>query len=245
MTKFWDDGQVKTRLGASIGMERAAAIHRLFVLHLCRALSNFEGDRIICLSPATRHPRLRLELQALNLEERWQIIAQADGDLGNRMACWFELVFQGQQTEGSHAILIGADCPTIPLALVAEAGCQLASHDVVLGPTVDGGYYLIGIAAPWNRTRFRQLFDQMPWSTDRVMPVTRQRIAEAGLRCFELPTYEDIDTVMELDRLRDQLAAVDSPERERTAGGWHELRGAIESILNGPVDGPPILGSQS
>jgi rSAM/selenodomain-associated transferase 1 len=235
MTKFWDEGQVKTRLGASIGMTRAAEIHRLFVIHLCRVLSNFEGHRILCLSPSSRQQPLRLELQALNLDDRWQIEAQADGDLGNRMAYWFDQVLGGQHSQDFHAILIGADCPTIPVELITEAGRQLSSHDVVVGPTFDGGYYLIGIAAPWNRDRFHGLFHHMPWSTDQVITVTRQRIADAGLRCYELATREDIDTVQDLNRLRDQLAAaVAASTTEPTGERWLELQHAIEGILHQP-----------
>jgi len=157
---------------------------------------------------------------------------QADGSLGNRMERWFNAVFQDPRRPAERAILIGADCPTLSRAQIDEAHHRLDTHDVVIGPATDGGYYLIGISAPWTIERFHAIFDDVPWSTDQVFRITQERIAAAGLSCHQLQEREDIDTLAELKRLREQLAAqtMTDPGSE-TSKPWRDLGAAIERIL--------------
>ena len=90
MAKYWDVGMVKTRLGGSIGMHRAASLHRLFLMHLCQSLSAFNAHREVCLSPSSRTKDFYYELNQRGLENTWRVVPQADGDLGNRIAQWFD-----------------------------------------------------------------------------------------------------------------------------------------------------------
>jgi glycosyltransferase A (GT-A) superfamily protein (DUF2064 family) len=162
---------------------------------------------------------------------------QADGSLGNRMEQWFDAVLRAPRQPASRAILIGADCPTLSLAQIQEAHDQLAKHDMVLGPATDGGYYLIGVSAPWTVARFHSIFDEVPWSTDQVLRVTLQRIAAAGLSCYQLKEQEDIDTAAELNRLREQLTAQKANETcGEPSKRWSELGEIIEKILVDDVD---------
>ena len=106
-----------------------------------------------------------------------------------------------------------------------QASESLRTQDVVLGPAADGGYYLIGLKGAWqtNETRFKDLFCDVPWSTDQVLGITRRRIDSAGLTCSELETREDVDTIKELTSLRRSLEL----ETERHT----ELKTGIERIL--------------
>lgn len=133
---------------------------------------------------------------------------QGDGNLGERIRRWFVHFLEKQS---ARAILIGADCPTLEADLIRCAGEQLRKHDVVLGPAADGGYYLIGIRGPWDTDApgFELLFRDIPWSTDQVLNITRQRLDAANLSFSELETREDIDTMSELNHLRQSIATGD------------------------------------
>jgi rSAM/selenodomain-associated transferase 1 len=233
MTKYWEAGEVKTRLGASIGRVRAAQIHRLFVIHLCKSLRRFAGRRVVCLAPTARINSLRDELRAHDVDRAWNIVPQADGDLGDRMMDWFESTFADPLHPTRGAILIGSDCPLISPSTLEESERALKSHDAVVGPAVDGGYYLIGLSATVSRCAWRSVFDRIPWSSDRVMETTRTRLAAADLSWHELPLREDIDTIVELNRLRSELAAhqEECPPSLRSEAEATDLLTAINDIL--------------
>ena len=89
MTKYWDVGQVKTRLGVSVGMRRAASLHRLFVSYLCASLANAGGKNIACLAPDHSLGQFRLDLQSWGLEACWDTMPQGEGNLGERIERWF------------------------------------------------------------------------------------------------------------------------------------------------------------
>ncbi len=222
MAKFWESGRVKTRLGASIGMARAAQIHRIFVAYLCNAHADSGQQRSIALSPFERQRDVAVMLASLSTGTRWTIVDQGTGDLGERMMRWFSDTLIHPR---SRAILIGADCPTLRPELMARAGELLQQQDVVVGPACDGGYYLIGLRGQWSEmgSRFARLFQDVPWSTPEVLDLTRMRLNESGLSCAELETGEDVDTIVELRRLLGRLGPEDS-----------ELKLAIEDVLIDP-----------
>jgi rSAM/selenodomain-associated transferase 1 len=114
-------------------------------------------------------------------------------DLGARLAAAFEALLVGGS---ARAVVIGADCPELTASVVERAFDQLAVHDLVLGPTRDGGYYLIGLARP-----ARSLLEGISWSTDRVLAQTLARARAAGLRAAQLETLDDLDTPDDLARL--------------------------------------------
>lgn len=234
MTKYWDAGKVKTRLGATIGLERAAEIHRLFVAHLCASLGQVADQNIACLSPDHVLEKFQTDLRTWGLEQTWRAMPQGDGTLGERMERWFihslgddipHPPSTKSRAQPPRAILIGADCPRLDPSQIRHAGELLGGHDVVLGPAADGGYYLIGLRGPWDShpTGFETLFRNIPWSTEQVLPITRERLKLAGLSFTELETREDVDTIVELNHLRASL---------QTAGDRDaELRAGIERVL--------------
>ncbi len=110
---------------------------------------------------------------------------QPAGNLGIKMIYAFEAVF----AEGeSKAVLVGTDCPGITRDHITDAMERLDNVDVVLGPAVDGGYYLIGL-----KNAYPSLFKDIPWGTGQVCAMTSKRASEAGLAVSFLDTLADID----------------------------------------------------
>jgi rSAM/selenodomain-associated transferase 1 len=237
MAKFWESGQVKTRLGATIGMEQSAALHRRFlqqllgqlVLPATSSLAKNGAGQGGWKSQWVASPPQRID-DARRQVAQWgcdgmEVVDQGQGDLGDRMLRWFREQISGKNA--GSAVLIGADCPCLTAADLADALDELRGADVVLGPAVDGGYYLIGLRSPW-RDDFDRLFQDMAWSGPDVFEVTCQRVKSAGLSLSLLSTREDVDTKSELTRLREMLAlAANQYDADAKA-----LLDDIETILN-------------
>ena len=102
----------------------------------------------------------------------------------------------------SCVLLIGSDSPTLPVSYVRQAFELLRRHPVVLGPTEDGGYYLVGAAA-----RCPQLFDDISWSTSEVWRQTTNKLHKLNITFATLPTWYDVDDVVDLRRLARELRA--------------------------------------
>lgn len=221
MAKFWTVGDVKTRLGQSVGMHRAARLHKLFVQVVTDNLSGVGQQRIAVVTPKQKANRF-----AAQISPHWSIAHQAEGDLGDRMQHWFQSVL-GAPAENQNrlAILIGADCPMLDPDAMVSAAELLSQNDIVLGPAMDGGYYLIGIRGPW-RGQHELLFDDMPWSSEHVFSETVQRCIAANFTVGQLPHRDDIDTAESLQRLRQTLAQVADSDPK-----WSRLSTQIEAIL--------------
>jgi rSAM/selenodomain-associated transferase 1 len=123
---------------------------------------------------------------------------QRGDDLGARMARAFDELLA---LDVGGAILIGSDAPTLPRATLGQAVAAIAGADVVLGPSDDGGYYLIGLRAPRP-----DLFAGIAWSTETVFAATIDRARAARLSTAILPSWFDVDTPGDLDRLVSSLA---------------------------------------
>lgn len=119
------------------------------------------------------------------------IHAQSSGDLGHRMSDAFERSFNdGAQ----RVIIVGSDVPTLPESVLNAAVDGLREAEMVIGPTLDGGYYLVGLtAAVWPRAR--SLFSDLEWSTPTVFRGTVERAAQARLDLRVLPGWYDVDTI--------------------------------------------------
>ncbi len=201
---------VKSRLHPSITPERATELYRCFLLDRLDALAALSGIApVIAFTPADA--RSALEVLA---PPGFGLVTQRGADLGQRLANLLaDLVGRGHPA----AIAVDSDSPTLPMAYVLEAALKLESNaaDVVLGPCDDGGYYLIGVRAPQPA-----LFEGIPWSTERVTPVTLEKARGLGLRVHLLPSWFDVDTEADLRRLHGELAAGhDGPARTRAFVG--------------------------
>jgi hypothetical protein len=170
-------------------------------------------------------PRHRQAFARL-LPDSWELELQASGDLGQRIEAWFSgggLAFSGTPPApaapapapgAEDRLLIGADCPLIGPQDIRRAGRLLHDHDLVLGPAIDGGYYLIGLRGGWQ-PRYTSLLSGIPWSTARVFELTCRRAEAAGLRLATLEPREDIDSVVELRHLLAQLRSPTSAPAHR------------------------------
>jgi len=124
--------------------------------------------------------------------------AQPAGDLGERLDDAFRRAFTARH---SRAVVIGSDAPALTPAHLDDAFAALATHDVVVGPAADGGYWLLGLAAPAPA-----LLRDVPWSTAEVCALTLRRAADAGLRAATLATLSDLDTPADLAALVGECA---------------------------------------
>ena len=107
------------------------------------------------------------------------------------------------QNGHDKAIGFNADGPSLPWTYLQQAFALLDDHDVVLGPSEDGGYYLIGLNEPQP-----DLFSEITWSTAAVLGQTLAAAARLGLRAAQLPPWYDVDTIAELRRLQTELAGL-------------------------------------
>ncbi len=194
MAKAPQAGEVKTRLCPPLSLESAAALYRGFLLDTI-AKTTALGTAHPVLSYAPAHAEAFFTAAAPN----WRRQPQAGADLGARMHhCFTQLLGQGYD----HVLLTGSDLPTLPLPIFHRALRLAASSqvDVIIGPSEDGGYYLMGLRAPCPA-----LFANMTWSTSEVLAETVRRATALGLHIAYLPTWYDIDTPADLTRLRAAL----------------------------------------
>lgn len=207
--KHWTPGATKTRLAADLGDQAAAAASRLFLEATIDRLSDEQLDnsqRLVAYTPS--HQAASFAKLAAVESRTWRIEPQAPGTLGERMHQFFEQSL----ARTDAAIVVGTDSPNMPLAAVSEAITWLTETPsgprLVLGPTDDGGYWLIGI-----RGQMPPIFDQMPWSEANLMKVTLDRLAAAGWsegEQYRLVTpWYDVDEAADLVRLRSGLRGED------------------------------------
>ncbi|MGK0500021.1 MAG: rSAM/selenodomain-associated transferase 1 [Oceanicoccus sp.] len=194
-------GEVKTRLSPFLTPQQSMQLHRRLVEH-CLKIAHC-GDLTVELWCGKEHPWW----QFLRPFYDGKYFLQQGDDLGQRMR--FSLL-DTLNNRCDKALLIGTDCPAIDEAYLQQAAGALDTVDVVLGPAEDGGYVLVGI-----RADVPELFIDIPWGTDQVMAITRQRIAALGLSCVELPLMSDVDRpedLLSLEQSFPQLTAGLLPE---------------------------------
>jgi rSAM/selenodomain-associated transferase 1 len=201
-------GRVKTRLGQAIGMEEAAQVYRAFCGDLVETLSGLEATDVwMFYTPEEGLESCRaLCSEAASESRTWRWEVQTGADLGARMSAALARMLD----YGDRAALIGTDLPTLTVGAVESAFAFLERVPVVLGPSVDGGYYLIGMTDV-----VPALFEGMPWSTGAVLEESVARLRQLGLSYELLPPERDVDTLEDLaDRLRN-LATDVSPRTQK------------------------------
>ncbi len=171
-------GHVKTRLAATLGAATALKIYR-YLLDKTRETA--------LLTPVRR---VLFYSEAVSAHDDWpdaffEKKVQHPGDLGERMSEAFRLAF----ADGAEkAVIIGSDCPDLSADGLMSAFEALESNDLVVGPSADGGYYLLGMS------RFvPALFEGVAWSTDQVLHQTLATATQLALQVHTLPTLRDID----------------------------------------------------
>jgi hypothetical protein len=195
MAKAPQPGQVKTRLCPPLSHREAAELYRCFLVDKIAQVNALQrADAVVSYTPTDAKSWFEHLTPA-----HFMLIPQHGDDLGGRIIFTFDQLFrQGY----ARVIVIDSDTPTLPTAYLEQALRLIAAaeNDVVLGPTEDGGYYLIGL-----RQAYRELFEQMPWSTSQVFPETRRRSELYGLTVACTDYWYDVDTPEDLARLRASL----------------------------------------
>jgi hypothetical protein len=199
-------GEVKSRLAASLGEALALDLYLAFLRDSIELLHRVSPRGIRpAIAWAAPVPGSGAALgDGLGGVE---VLVQEGEDLGQRMSnCIAELLSRGHD----RVVLIGADTPSLPLETLYLAFDKLRDRDLVLGPSRDGGYYLLGA-----RSVVPEIFRGIPWGTDRVLVETLRILKILGMAPFLLPAWSDVDTIEDLERLRDVLAGL--PESDPTA----------------------------
>jgi hypothetical protein len=181
-------GQTKTRLCPPMTSQGAAGLYECFLRDTLEIMRHVpDVSRTIGYFPEDAHDYF------LQLAPDMHLICQRGESLGERLD---NLLANALSSGVSRAVVIDSDSPTLPAGYIVQAFEFLTTADVVIGPTVDGGYYLIGM-----NMRHPQLLRQVRMSTPQVLSDTLSLADSAGLRVALLPAWYDVDTVVDLHRL--------------------------------------------
>lgn len=220
-------GEAKTRLAQATSPEWAQRVAVALLEDTLDRFRFFPVERAIAFTPGAAG-----EYFANLSQADYECFPQCDGDLGNRLRFFFDTA---HDLGFARVVAIGTDSPTLPAGIVERAFRELSDHDVVLGPALDGGYYLIGINRRHHAPRdevdtitrrvMSTIFDDIPWSTSGVLTETIARVEKASLRLALLPPWYDIDTAddwaMLCEHIRSMRQAGIDPEVPR-----------LETLLN-------------
>lgn len=222
-------GEVNTRLCPPLTPDEAATLHGSFVLDMLErtklaiATLQLSFHRFLACAPSSELVFFKI------MEERQgvRLLDQVGEDLGQRLHRTFvDLFAKGYK----QVIIVGTDIPTLPLSVYQEAIEMLGRSDVVLGPALDGGYYLIGLTQPTEK-----LFAGVPWSTDQVLAVTQQQAMTLGLSVGLTAVWRDVDTIADLQSLIAECREDNKKPKQhrtfsmRTAGTLQLLENRLKS----------------
>jgi uncharacterized protein len=208
-------GLAKTRLVPALGAVGAARAAAAMLADTLAAVRASGAEPWLCFTPAEARERLG------RLAPGFGLLAQGAGDLGDRLAaCLGDLLGAG----ADRVAIVGADTPHVPLATYRRAFALLDEVDVVLGPALDGGYYLVAAKAPQP-----DLFVGIAMGSGTVLSETLARAAGAGLQVSLLPPLRD------LDRVEDLASALAAGE---LAGAPAILTVATELLASAPAAVP-------
>lgn len=204
---------VKTRLMPPLTQEQATKFYRALLLDQLDHLNSLEvADLYIAFTPSDAKGLIESFLPA-----GYGCFPQRDGDLGARMAGVFgELWRRGH----GNVIVIGSDLPPVPLGTLHEGFQHLSTgRQVVLGPSRDGGYYLIGMNHPSP-----EIFSNMTWSHERVLTATTAKLARLGINFRLLAEWFDIDTSADMEHLQTIVDPTTRASMKRTLAYLDAIR---------------------
>ena len=226
--KYWQPGKVKTRLANSIGRQAASDVYCAILNHLLSSLNSTADQRVIAYTPIDKATEFAIF-------PHWQQTPQCEGPLGERMAHFFTQAFANS---AQRVVLIGSDCPDITSEIVNSALEALTQADVVLGPTLDGGYYLVAMAG-----QFHDIFSDITFSTESVLEETLALAKRNNITVHCLDSLNDIDEVDDLRQYIQRLI------RQQSAGEASMMESVLLEELVGicghPADSNTKLQSSS
>ncbi len=179
-------GTVKTRLAASVGNEKALATYHKLLVQTKRVTEALSATRRVYYST-------RIEKNDLWDDEVYEKKVQYGESLGTRMQNAFA---EGFEDGYQRIVIIGSDCMELATSDIEDAFGALHSHDVVIGPATDGGYYLLGM-----KKLHKKLFQNKKWSKESVFLDTMEDIISEELAHYNLRTLSDVDNIQDVERL--------------------------------------------
>ena len=224
MAKAPRAGHAKTRLASGLAPEVAADLYRHFLMDTVEIVCRVPGVTAALVCPRGD----REELLALDLG--LPVLEQDEPGLMHGLAYGIR---QGLSLGHPAVALINADSPTLPPVLIADAVTALDKHDVVLGPTADGGYYLIAASVPCTEL----LCDEPYPSSETICRDTLARARGLGLRAGTVAPWFDVDLPAELAALAQALEDLPPHVARHTRGAMATHRTAIGSLVDGTAAG--------
>jgi hypothetical protein len=210
-------GRVKTRMRPLLTAPESAALHLACVQDTARRVGSVGGYRKWLLV-AGSFPEAQKLARAAGLSSRWCLGIQVGRHLGERLA----FAFNSHFTAGvERVVVVGTDTPWMPPQRIVEAFALLDRADVVLGPTGDGGYYLVGA-----RRLVPEMFRGIRWGTSQVLAQTKAALRKAGASFRLLPRDFDLDRPADLRRLAGLLrrGAIRAPALKQWISNWELAR---------------------
>lgn len=192
-------GRVKTRLTPRITPDEAAKLYKAFTLDIISNARKLKRNSVNNVTVAYTPIGAEKAFRKL-VKQPTNFLPQKGKNLGERMKNAFKQSF----AEGAkRVVIIGTDSPTLPVSYIQKAFDILKKIPIVIGPTFDGGYYLIGLSGLND-----DIFDGIGWSTSRVFGQTLTRIKSLNTQVYVLPPWYDVDTSEDLEFLRSHLLAM-------------------------------------
>ncbi len=202
MAKMPSPNKVKTRLCPPLQPETAAHLYYSFLLDKIEQVRSMEGaHHFLAYTPAAEE-----DFFIGIMPPGFNLILQVGGDLGERLANTSNSLFEKGYEK---VVILDSDTPNLPPDYIREGLRRLEDADVVLGPCMDGGYYLIGM-----RGRIPELFAGIPWSTRDVIKLTEKKARSVGKTVSHLGRWYDVDTVEDLKRLKKELDLLSQDQNE-------------------------------
>jgi len=199
-------GRVKTRLSPALPPALACALHASMTADTLAAVAATDAERFILWdvpAPDGAGMSATVAMPIAVPSDVREGTQHGDG-LGARLVTAFDALL----SDAGAAVIVGTDCPDLRPRHIEAALAALAHHDLVLGPSRDGGYWLIGLSR-----RVPELFADIPWGTDAVFARTVERAAGANLRATRLEMLADVDTPEDLVRLVARWLVVPATQR--------------------------------
>lgn len=182
-------GRVKTRLAKDLGDENALRIYQALLAHTLETVRNSGYRNVLMVEPPDRTAEAGIWAPGMDL-----YLPQSGGDLGARMS---DAVKSAFARGAERVLLLGCDCPQISKESLISSFKALEACDVVLGPCLDGGYYLLGL-----KEEREALFRSIPWSTGAVLEATLNILKKQTLSYILHEKFSDVDTQEDFERVR-------------------------------------------
>jgi uncharacterized protein len=187
--RYPEKGRVKTRLAQYLGDDLTLDLYKHFLFDILTMCRMIDAEIMIAYSISEQRKD-----DSLFFSEQYMHFCQKGDDLGQRM---FNALCEAAERGCNKCVLLGSDIPDLPAAIINDAYKALDSQDITLGPSADGGYYLIGFR---SERIDNSIFDKVKWGTESVLKDTLENIEKTGMSFSLLQEWCDIDDLYTLKR---------------------------------------------